>query len=137
MSISLPNGTLLAAPSSSQPPISAAVTRILHLANFSPECVPTSSKEGTKANVPHRLKTRDIQNIFKEWETEKGGFRIKWRDDVNAMVVFVDANVGALLRLSDERQLTSSSSQARVSQLDPQPAALDAHACYYQAIRRP
>lgn len=53
------------------------------------------SGEGTKANDVLRLKTRDIQNIFKEWETEKGGFRIKWRDDVNAMVVFVDANVGA------------------------------------------
>lgn len=54
-----------------------------------------SGEEGTKANTALRLKTRDIQNIFKEWETDKGGFRIKWRDDVNAMVVFVDANVGA------------------------------------------
>ncbi|TXT07400.1 hypothetical protein VHUM_03120 [Vanrija humicola] len=76
MSISLPNGTMLAAPSSSQPQVSAAVTRILHLANFSPE-----------------IKTRDIQTIFKEWESDKGGFRIKWLDDVNAMVVFADANV--------------------------------------------
>lgn len=35
MSISLPNGTILATPS--QPQVSAAVTRIIHLANFSPE----------------------------------------------------------------------------------------------------
>ncbi|WVR03379.1 hypothetical protein IAU60_000370 [Kwoniella sp. DSM 27419] len=76
MSISLPNGTLLAAPSSSQVQLSAAVTRILHLANFSAD-----------------LKTRDLQNIFKEWENEKGGFRIKWLDDVNALVVFADASV--------------------------------------------
>lgn len=45
------------------------------------------------ADLP-RIKTRDIQTIFKEWETEKGGFRIKWMDDVNAMVVFNDASVG-------------------------------------------
>ncbi|ORX33550.1 hypothetical protein BD324DRAFT_595531 [Kockovaella imperatae] len=76
MSISLPNGTLLAAPSSSQAQVSAAVTRILHLSNFSPE-----------------LKTRDIQVIFKDWENEKGGFRIKWLDDVNALVVFFDAGI--------------------------------------------
>lgn len=37
MSISLPNGTLLAASSSSHLQLSAAVTRILHLANFSAE----------------------------------------------------------------------------------------------------
>ncbi|CAK9782414.1 uncharacterized protein COLE_07227 [Cutaneotrichosporon oleaginosum] len=83
MSISLPNGTILAAPSSSQPPVSAAVTRIVHLANFSPE-----------------IKTRDIQNIFKEWEAHKGGFRIKWLDDVNAMVVFADAGVAKKAYLS-------------------------------------
>jgi len=40
-----------------------------------------------------RLKTRDIQIIFKEWENDKGGFRIKWLDDVNALVVFADATV--------------------------------------------
>lgn len=39
MSISLPNGTLLAASSSSHLQLSAAVTRILHLANFSAEQV--------------------------------------------------------------------------------------------------
>lgn len=49
--------------------------------------------------TPHRhltprIKTRDIQNIFKEYESERGGFRIKWLDDVNAMVVFADAGVG-------------------------------------------
>lgn len=74
MSISLPNGTILSTPSA--PPVSAAVTRILHLANFSAE-----------------LKTRDLQLIFKDWEGEKGGFRIKWVDDVNALVVFNDATV--------------------------------------------
>ncbi|KAK8845371.1 hypothetical protein IAR55_006084 [Kwoniella newhampshirensis] len=83
MSISLPNGTILAAPSSSQVQLSAAVTRILHLANFSPE-----------------LKTRDLQLMFKEWENEKGGFRIKWLDDVNALVVFADASVAKRAYLS-------------------------------------
>lgn len=37
MSISLPNGTILSTPSAA--PVSAAVTRILHLANFSAEYV--------------------------------------------------------------------------------------------------
>ncbi|WVQ76410.1 hypothetical protein IAR50_006076 [Cryptococcus sp. DSM 104548] len=76
MSISLPNGTLLAAPSSNHLALSAAVTRILHLAHFSPE-----------------LKTRDLQLMFKDWEADKGGYRIKWLDDTNALIVFADANV--------------------------------------------
>ena len=46
------------------------------------------------ADASRRLKTRDIQTIFKDWENEKGGFRIKWLDDVNALVVFVDAGIG-------------------------------------------
>ncbi|OCF33067.1 hypothetical protein I317_01867 [Kwoniella heveanensis CBS 569] len=83
MSISLPNGTILAAPSSSSAQLSAAVTRILHLANFSAD-----------------LKTRDLQNMFKDWENEKGGFRIKWLDDVNALVVFADASVAKRAYLS-------------------------------------
>ena len=32
--------------------------------------------------------------LFKDWENDKGGFRIKWLDDVNALVVFMDATVG-------------------------------------------
>jgi len=83
MSISLPNGTLLAAPSSSQANVSAAVTRILHLSNFSAE-----------------LKTRDMQSIFRDYENDKGGFRIKWVDDVNALVVFADATVAKRAYLS-------------------------------------
>ncbi|GFZ50658.1 hypothetical protein JCM24511_08416 [Saitozyma sp. JCM 24511] len=83
MSISLPNGTLLAAPSSSTQQYSAAVTRILHLGNFSPE-----------------LKTRDLQAMFKEWENDKGGFRVKWVDDVNALIVFADAAVAKRAYLS-------------------------------------
>jgi len=83
MSISLPNGTILAAPSSSTSQVSAAVTRILHLSNFSAD-----------------LKTRDLQAMFKDWENEKGGFRIKWVDDVNALVVFSDALVAKRAYLS-------------------------------------
>lgn len=58
-------------------PATAAVTRILVLSNFSPA-----------------LKTRDLQAAFAQWEADKGGFRIKWIDDVTALVVFQDANVG-------------------------------------------
>ncbi|OWT37131.1 hypothetical protein J008_06102 [Cryptococcus neoformans] len=83
MSISLPNGTLLAASSSSHLQLSAAVTRILHLANFSAE-----------------LKTRDLQLMFKEWDNDKGGYRIKWLDDTHALVVFADANVAKRAYLS-------------------------------------
>jgi hypothetical protein len=42
----------------------------------------------------NRLKTRDIQSIFYAFESEKGGFRIKWLDDVNALIVFNDPVVG-------------------------------------------
>ncbi|KAK4686100.1 hypothetical protein P7C73_g4030, partial [Tremellales sp. Uapishka_1] len=82
MSISLPNGTLLPIPSAHSQ-LSAAVTRILHLCNFSAD-----------------LKTRDLQIIFKDWENDKGGFRIKWVDDVNALVVFADASVAKRAYLS-------------------------------------
>lgn len=33
--------------------------------------------------------------MFKEWDNDKGGYRIKWLDDTHALVVFADANVGA------------------------------------------
>lgn len=77
MSISqLPNLPIPHLPPASIP-ATAAVTRILVLSNFSPA-----------------LKTRDLQAAFAQWEGDKGGFRIKWIDDVTALVVFQDANVG-------------------------------------------
>jgi len=54
--------------------LSAAVTRILTLSGFPPE-----------------LKTRDIQAAFGVWESERGGFKIKWVDDTTLMLVFMDA----------------------------------------------
>lgn len=77
MSISqLPNLPIPHLPPASIP-ATAAVTRILVLSNFSPA-----------------LKTRDLQAAFAQWEGDKGGFRIKWIDDVTALVVFQDANIG-------------------------------------------
>ena len=35
--------------------------------------------------------------MFKDHENDKGGFRIKWLDDTNALVVFADAGVGKFL----------------------------------------
>ncbi|KDE04178.1 hypothetical protein MVLG_05402 [Microbotryum lychnidis-dioicae p1A1 Lamole] len=49
-------------------------TRILKLSNFDPS-----------------LKTRDIHHLFAEWEDERGGFRIKWADDVTCWIVFTDS----------------------------------------------
>lgn len=46
------------------------------------------------ADPGYRLKTRDLQLIFKDWEGVQGGFRIKWVDDVNALVVFNDPSIG-------------------------------------------
>lgn len=40
------------------------------------------------------LKTRDIQSLFEEWEDDRGGFKIKWVDDVTCLLVFADAVVG-------------------------------------------
>jgi hypothetical protein len=67
----------------SSPIISACVTRILALSNFSPE-----------------LKTRDIQAAFSEWENERGGFKIKWVDDTSLLLVFADANTAKRAYLS-------------------------------------
>jgi len=63
--------------------LSAAVTRILTLSGFPPE-----------------LKTRDIQTAFSQWETERGGFKIKWVDDTTLMLVFTDASVAKKAYLS-------------------------------------
>lgn len=49
-------------------------TRILSLQNFSKD-----------------LKTRDIQNMFVEYEEDRGGYRIKWLDDTGCLIVFNDA----------------------------------------------
>lgn len=54
-----------------------STTRILLFANFHPD-----------------LKTRDIQLIFGEWEEDRGGFKIKWVDDVSCWVVFADPGTG-------------------------------------------
>lgn len=60
-----------------QPSQGNNTTRILLLANFSPE-----------------LKTRDIQAMFGEWEDDRGGFKIKWSDDESCWIVFNDPVVG-------------------------------------------
>jgi len=36
------------------------------------------------------LKTRDILQVFSEWEDMSGGFRVKWVDDQSAYIVFQD-----------------------------------------------
>lgn len=36
------------------------------------------------------LKTRDIQNIFVDFEDDRGGYRIKWVDDTGCLIVFSD-----------------------------------------------
>merc|ERR1739841_290906 len=62
-------------------------TRILLLSGFAPE-----------------LKTRDILQVFSEWEDMAGGFRVKWIDDRSAYIVFQDALVAKkafLATLSD------------------------------------
>ncbi|PWN19587.1 hypothetical protein BCV69DRAFT_284218 [Microstroma glucosiphilum] len=58
-------------------PLSPLSTRILSLSGFPPQ-----------------LKTRDIQAVFSAWEDDNGGFRIKWVDDTNAMVIFSDPSTG-------------------------------------------
>lgn len=32
--------------------------------------------------------------MFDEWEEDRGGFKIKWSDDVSCWIVFADAGVG-------------------------------------------
>ncbi|KAH8930146.1 hypothetical protein BT69DRAFT_1292008 [Atractiella rhizophila] len=54
-----------------------STTRILKLSGFNPD-----------------LKTRDIQVIFQEWEEDRGGFKLKWVDDVTCLIVFNDPTVG-------------------------------------------
>ncbi|SDA02296.1 BZ3500_MvSof-1268-A1-R1_Chr7-3g09622 [Microbotryum saponariae] len=72
--------SMLASLQSSTPSLTnqANTTRILKLSNFDPS-----------------LKTRDIHHLFAEWEDERGGFRIKWADDVTCWIVFTDPVTGA------------------------------------------
>lgn len=53
------------------------ITRILQLTGFSKD-----------------LKTRDIQNIFVDFEDDRGGYRIKWLDDTGCLIVFSDPMTG-------------------------------------------
>ncbi|KAI5476540.1 hypothetical protein MNV49_007550 [Pseudohyphozyma bogoriensis] len=74
-----PGSTILPAsilPALPYGPQSNNTTRILLLSDFSPE-----------------LKTRDIQALFGEWEDDRGGFKIKWSDDVSCWIVFADPGV--------------------------------------------
>ena len=54
-------------------------TKILSLTGFSKE-----------------LKTRDIQNVFVDFEDDRGGYRIKWLDDTGCLIVFSDPLTGEL-----------------------------------------
>ncbi|KAL7418970.1 hypothetical protein Q5752_006654 [Cryptotrichosporon argae] len=83
MSISLPNGAVVNLPREIAAPVSAAVTRILHMSNFNAE-----------------LKTKDIVALFQEWAQDKGGYKIKWVDDTNVLIVFNDAHVAKRAYLS-------------------------------------
>jgi hypothetical protein len=56
--------------------LSASVTRILYLTGF-----------------PKELKTKDIQSAFSEFESQNGGFKIKWKDDTSLLIVFQDPTV--------------------------------------------
>lgn len=60
-------------------PMAPLATRILSLSGFPPE-----------------LKTRDIQAVFSQWENDRGGFKIKWVNDTNALVIFNDPSTGEL-----------------------------------------
>jgi len=82
---------------------SSSTTRILVLADFSPE-----------------LKTRDIQACFVEHENERGGFKIKWIDDTSCYLVFEDPLIAKKAFLSTmanmpERLVESSSTSVDVS----------------------
>ena len=59
------------------PQLSASVTRILSLTGF-----------------PKELKTRDIQAAFADFDSQPGGFKIKWIDDTSLLIVFNDPTVG-------------------------------------------
>lgn len=63
-----------------------------HLPLFSP-LAPLSTRILALSGFPPELKTRDIQAIFQTWEDDKGGFKIKWVDDTNALVIFNDPSV--------------------------------------------
>ncbi|GAA5906775.1 hypothetical protein JCM5296_000834 [Sporobolomyces johnsonii] len=69
--------------SSSSHPNPANQTRILLLSDFSAS-----------------LKTRDLQDALAEWEGDRGGFKVKWRDDTSAWVVFGDPGVAKRAFLS-------------------------------------
>lgn len=52
-------------------------TRILLLKDFNPD-----------------LKTGDITSLFRDWEDDRGGFKIKWIDDSSLFIVFADSITG-------------------------------------------
>ncbi|CAO1633706.1 unnamed protein product [Sympodiomycopsis kandeliae] len=67
-------------------------TSTTHLPLFSP-LSPLSTKVLSLSGFSSDLKTRDIQSIFATWEDERGGFKIKWINDTNALIIFNDASI--------------------------------------------
>lgn len=39
-------------------------------------------------DFPNSFKTHHLQDMFKEYETLRGGYSIKWMDDTRALIVF-------------------------------------------------
>jgi len=106
--------TINGQPTSAIPIISRPIstTRILLLSGFSPE-----------------LKTRDILQVFQEWEDMAGGFRVKWVDDRQAYIVFQDALVGTVFKryscmVIASHLSTSTAKKAFLATISNMPASL-------------
>ncbi|GAA5904610.1 uncharacterized protein JCM6883_003840 [Sporobolomyces salmoneus] len=81
---------------------SANQTRILLLSDFDPS-----------------LKTRDLMELLSEWEDDRGGFKVKWRDDTSAFIVFHEATTAKRAFLSLLTSPSPSLLSATSSKLHP------------------
>lgn len=45
-------------------------------------------------DFPSSFKTHHLQDMFREYESMRGGYSIKWVDDTRALIIFEHPNTG-------------------------------------------
>lgn len=58
-------------------------------------------------DFPSAFKTHHLHDIFREYENMRGGYRIKWKDDTRALIIFEHPTTGKGFWLVSSRWITS------------------------------
>ena len=51
-------------------------------------------------DFPSAFKTHHLHDIFREYENMRGGYRIKWKDDTRALIIFEHPTTGKMILIT-------------------------------------